>query len=94
MFVTLSSQPIGGCDVEINLRLIRGQRKIHTHTHIYIYMCVCVCVCVRACANTHNFSKIFSLKYDSILKVKVKFTLEQATKAQRGSRCIPHLFRQ
>jgi hypothetical protein len=70
MFVTLSSHPIGGCDVEINLSLIRGQRKIH-----------CVCVCVHALAQTHNFSKIFSLKYDSILKVKVKFALKQATKA-------------
>ena len=28
------------------------------------------------------------------LKVKVKFTLEQATKAQRGSRCIALLFLQ
>jgi hypothetical protein len=26
------------------------------------------------------------------LKVKVEFTLEQATKAQRGSRCIALLF--
>jgi hypothetical protein len=28
------------------------------------------------------------------VKVKVKFTLEQATKAQRGSRCIALLFLQ
>jgi len=27
------------------------------------------------------------------VKAKVKFTLEQATKAQRGSRCIVLLFR-
>jgi hypothetical protein len=84
MCVALSSHPIGGCDVEIKLSLIHGQRKI----------CVCVCARARAraCMNTHNFSKIFSLKYDSILKVKVKFALEQATKAQRGSKCIPLLF--
>ena len=84
MFVTLSSHPIGDCDVEINLSLIRGQRKIH--------VCVCVRVRARACVNTHNFSKIFSLKYNSILKVKVTFALEQATKVQRGSRGIHLLF--
>jgi len=31
------------------------------------------------------------LEYEKV-KVKVKFNLEQATKAQRGSRCIAILF--
>jgi hypothetical protein len=32
------------------------------------------------------------MKFDICVKVKVKFTLEQATKAQRGSRGIALLF--
>jgi hypothetical protein len=35
---------------------------------------------------------VFSLKCNSKLKVKVKFTLEQASKAQRGIRCIALFF--
>jgi hypothetical protein len=30
----------------------------------------------------------FIMSYDFTVKVKVKFTVEQATKAQKGSRCI------
>ena len=33
-------------------------------------------------------------QYNAKVKVKVKFSLEQATKAQRGSRCIALLFLQ
>ena len=38
-------------------------------------LCVCVCVCVFECVTRY-------------VKVKVNFTLEQATKAQCGSRGI------
>jgi hypothetical protein len=89
MFVTLRRPPIGGCDVEINLSLIRRQRKMCVCVCVCVCVFVCVCVCARACVNTHNFTKIFSLKYCGILKVKVQFALEQTTKAQRGIRCIP-----
>ena len=44
-------------------------------------VCLCVCVCVKL--------KVIS---NFTIQVKVKFTLEQATKAQRGSRGIALLF--
>jgi hypothetical protein len=34
----------------------------------------------------------FIMSYEFTVKVKVNFTLEQATKAQRGSRGVPPLF--
>jgi hypothetical protein len=40
--------------------------------------------------NTIHWNKVF-LNFDKV-NVKVKFTLEQATKAQRGSRGIALLF--
>ena len=40
--------------------------------------------------NQHLF--YIDIKREQLVKVKVKVTLEQATKAQKGSRCIALLF--
>jgi hypothetical protein len=39
-----------------------------------------------------QFKKFIYFRGNNLIKVKVKFTLEQATKAQRGSRGISLLF--
>ena len=66
--------------------------------------CVCACIIVRACHDavpptsavmfTQNSSLVVTTLSDEIIghKIKVKVTLEQATKAQRGRRGIAILF--
>jgi len=46
---------------------------------------------LSACTRVHLYLYLFC-SIDQYIKVKVKVTLEQATKAQKGSRCIALLF--
>ena len=55
-------------------------------------VCVCVCVCIHIVCVYIYIYNIFTNLYRK--GRKVNFTLEQAKKAQRGSRCVALLFLQ
>jgi hypothetical protein len=52
---------------------------------VRIQMCLCVYVGMYVCMFIYMYVRM-------CVKVKIKFTLEQATKAQRASRGIAQLF--
>ena len=54
---------------------------MNTHVHFLLYL-----------AKFFSEWEMFQTNFVGKVKVKVKFSLEQATKAQRGRRCIAVLF--
>jgi len=70
----------------------RGYTKPATIKEVLTHYGCCAMVKKKVCSKLHvilNFSSLFGTVK---VNVKVMFTLEQATKAQRGSRGIALLF--
>jgi len=63
-----------------------------------LWLCVCVCIiiniymCIYVYIHLYVYGYVYIYVCIYIYVYKVKFTLEQATKTQRGSRCTALLF--